>query len=223
MNGLSSYKSEFIQFAAELNAMTFGEFVLKSGRKSPWFFNSGSFDTGQALAQLGKYYATAIVESKLEFDVLFGPAYKGIPLATIVATALYEHHDISKLVSYNRKETKDHGEGGDLIGAPVSEQKALIIDDVITAGTAFCQSEELINRYGGTTVGACVIVDRQEVGHDLEQSAIQQINDIYSVPVLSIIKFDDVITHFTETGENSDLLQKMTDYLHHCGAERAEL
>ena len=185
------YKRNFLELAIKLGVLKFGEFTLKSGRKSPYFFNAGLFNTGQAVADLGQYYANAIIDSEIEFDMIFGPAYKGIPLATLSAAALAEHHQINKPFSYNRKEQKKHGEGGSIVGAPISG-RILIIDDVITAGTAVKQAFDLIKNSNAKVAGLVISIDRQEIGIS-GKSAIQELEDNLNIPVVSIAKLDDLI------------------------------
>tara|TARA_B100000767_G_C19737777_1_gene524689 strand:+ start:758 stop:1405 length:648 start_codon:yes stop_codon:yes gene_type:complete len=185
------YKRNFLELAIKLGVLKFGEFTLKSGRKSPYFFNAGLFNTGQAVADLGQYYANAIIDSEIEFDMIFGPAYKGIPLATLSAAALAEHHQINKPFSYNRKEQKKHGEGGSIVGAPISG-RILIIDDVITAGTAVKEAFDLIKNLNAKVAGLVISIDRQEIGIS-GKSAIQELEDNLNIPVVSIAKLDDLI------------------------------
>ena len=185
------YKRNFLELAIKLGVLKFGEFTLKSGRKSPYFFNAGLFNTGQAVADLGQYYANAIIDSEIEFDMIFGPAYKGIPLATLSAAALAEHHQINKPFSYNRKEQKKHGEGGSIVGAPISG-RILIIDDVITAGTAVKEAFDLIKNSNAKVAGLVISIDRQEIGIS-GKSAIQELEDNLNIPVVSIAKLDDLI------------------------------
>ena len=188
---MKTYKRNFLELAMKLGVLKFGEFTLKSGRKSPYFFNAGLFNTGQSIADLGQYYANAIVDSGIEFDMIFGPAYKGIPLATISAAALAEHHQINKPFSYNRKESKQHGEGGVIVGAPLNG-KVLIIDDVITAGTAVKEAFNLIENSNAKIAGLIISLDRQEIGVS-GKSAIQELEDNLNIPVVSIAKLDDLI------------------------------
>lgn len=185
------YKRNFLELAIKLGVLKFGEFTLKSGRKSPYFFNAGLFNTGQAVADLSQYYANAIVDSGIEFDMIFGPAYKGIPLATQSAAALAEHHQINKPFSYNRKELKKHGEGGIIVGAPL-DGRVLIIDDVITAGTAVREAFDLIENSNAKIAGLVISIDRQEIGVN-EKSAVQELEDNLNIPVVSIAKLDDLI------------------------------
>ena len=188
---MEEYKRNFLELAIKQDVLTFGEFTLKSGRKSPYFFNAGFFNTGQALADLGQYYANAIIESGIEFDMIFGPAYKGISLAALSSAALAEHHQINKPFSYNRKEKKNHGEGGVIVGAPLNGH-VLIIDDVITAGTAVKEAFNLIENSNAKVAGLIVSLDRQEIGVN-GKSAIQELKDNFNIPVASIAKLDDLI------------------------------
>jgi orotate phosphoribosyltransferase len=207
---MRAYKLEFIELALEIGALRFGQFKLKSGRISPYFFNSGLFNTGYAIARLGRYYAAAARESGIGFDMLFGPAYKGIPLVTLTAAALAEHHDVDLPFCFNRKEAKDHGEGGEIVGAAVSG-RVLIVDDVITAGTAIRESVEIIRRAGGQPTGVLIALDRQEKGAG-EVSAVQEVQDNYGVRVASIINLDDLVEHLEASGEFHRFLPLVTDY-----------
>ncbi|MBX2879474.1 MAG: orotate phosphoribosyltransferase [Granulosicoccus sp.] len=204
------YQRQFLEFAIESDVLRFGEFTLKSGRVSPWFFNAGLFNDGAALARLGEYYADAIRASGLEFDVLFGPAYKGIPLVSSVAVALYNRHQINKPWVFNRKEAKDHGEGGTLVGASL-RGKVLVIDDVITAGTAIRESLTLIRAAGAELAGVCVSIDRQERGQN-EQSAIQELQQSEQIPVLTIASLETVIDWMEEQPNYSDTLKDVKQY-----------
>ena len=188
---MEEYKRNFLELAIKQDVLTFGEFTLKSGRKSPYFFNAGFFNTGQAVSELGQYYANAIIESGIEFDMIFGPAYKGISLAALSSAALAEHHQINKPFSYNRKEKKNHGEGGVIVGAPLNGN-VLIIDDVITAGTAVKEAFNLIENSNAKVAGLIVSMDRQEIGAN-GKSAIQELQDNFNIPVASIAKLDDLI------------------------------
>ena len=193
---MRDYQKAFIEFALSREVLRFGEFTLKSGRVSPYFFNAGLFNTGSALAQLGQYYAEAIVESGLEYDVLFGPAYKGIPLAAACSVALAEHHQQDVPYSFNRKEAKAHGEGGNIVGSAL-QGRILIIDDVITAGTAIRESMQIIDAAGAKPAGVLIALDRQEKGTG-ELSAIQEVEQQYGIPVLSIIKLEDLISYLEQ-------------------------
>ncbi|MCL7941530.1 orotate phosphoribosyltransferase [Halomonas sp. ATCH28] len=193
---MQDYQREFIEFAIEQGVLSFGEFTLKSGRVSPYFFNAGLFRTGGALARLGRFYARAIQASGLEVDVLFGPAYKGIPLAATTAVALADHHDRDLPYAFNRKEAKDHGEGGNIVGAAL-EGRVLIIDDVITAGTAIREVMGLIEGDGARAAGVLIALDRQERGRG-ETSAIQEVEAAYAMPVVSIVTLDMVLEYLEE-------------------------
>ncbi|HWL62807.1 MAG TPA: orotate phosphoribosyltransferase [Steroidobacteraceae bacterium] len=194
---MQDYASEFIRLALARNALRFGEFTLKSGRVSPYFFNAGSFDDGASLAVLGRCYAAAIVQSGLAFDMLFGPAYKGIPLVAATAAALYNDHARNMPYAFNRKEAKTHGEGGSIVGRPLAG-RVLIVDDVITAGTAIRESIEIIRAAGGQPVGVALALDRQErgrdaQGNDLPESAVQEVQRLYGIPAVSILSLGGLI------------------------------
>lgn len=208
---MQDYQAAFIELAREREALRFGEFTLKSGRKSPYFFNAGAFDTGAALARLGRCYANAIVSAGVEFDVLFGPAYKGIPLAASVAIALADEHGRDVPWAYNRKEAKDHGEGGVLVGAPLAG-RVLVVDDVITAGTAVREALALIAAEGGSCAGVAIGLDRMERGQG-ELSAIQEIETEYGLQVVSIVNLANLI-EYLESSEGGDLpaLEAMLEY-----------
>jgi orotate phosphoribosyltransferase len=188
---MQDYKREFIQFAIDNQVLRFGQFTLKSGRISPYFFNAGLFNTGEQLARLGRYYAAAIQDSAITFDTLFGPAYKGIPLASAAAIALAEHHGRNVPWCFNRKEAKDHGEGGSIVGAPL-QGRILIIDDVITAGTAIRESMEIIQAAGAHAAGVVIALDRQERGKGA-LSAIQEVEQNFGMQVVSIITLADLM------------------------------
>ena len=207
---MRDYQKDFIEFAIKNDVLRFGEFTLKSGRISPYFFNAGLFNSGEALAKLGQYYAAAIKESKVKFDVLFGPAYKGIPLATTCAVALYEHQNTNIPYSFNRKEAKAHGEGGNIVGAAL-DGDILIIDDVITAGTAIRESMDIIAAANAKPAGVIIALDRQEKGTG-ELSAIQEVEQQYTIPVLSIIKLEHLITYIEGNPEFNDYLDKVKAY-----------
>lgn len=190
---MENYQRDFIELAIEHQALGFGEFTLKSGRVSPYFFNAGKFQTGQALAKLGRCYAAALIASGVEVDLIFGPAYKGIPLATTTAVALADRHHRDLPYAFNRKEAKDHGEGGSLVGAPLNG-RVLIVDDVITAGTAVSESMELIRSAGAEPAGVLIGLNRQERGKGA-LSAIQEVEQNYGIPVISIVNLDDVVAY----------------------------
>jgi orotate phosphoribosyltransferase len=214
---MQDYQHEFIDFAINAGVMRFGDFTLKSGRVSPYFFNAGLFNTGEQLARLGRFYARAIVDSNLEFDVLFGPAYKGIPLATAAGIALADHHSRNVPWCFNRKETKDHGEGGNLVGAGL-HGKVLIIDDVITAGTAIREAVDIIESTGAILAGVVIALDRQERGRG-DQSAIQEVEATFGIPVISIVKLGHLLQYLQEKpGYNNDV-QKILAYRERYGIQ----
>ncbi|EOC1805069.1 orotate phosphoribosyltransferase [Vibrio cholerae] len=207
---MKAYQREFIEFALEKQVLKFGEFTLKSGRKSPYFFNAGLFNTGRDLARLGRFYAAALVDSGIEFDVLFGPAYKGIPIATTTAVALADHHDVDTPYCFNRKEGKDHGEGGNLVGSKL-EGRVMLVDDVITAGTAIRESMELIQANKADLAGVLVAIDRQEKGKG-ELSAIQEVERDFGCAVISIVSLTDLITYLEQQGNNTEHLEAVKAY-----------
>jgi len=207
---MQQYQRDFIQLAIDCEALCFGEFTLKSGRVSPYFFNAGQFKTGAALAALGRFYANAIVDSGVEFDVVFGPAYKGIPLAATTAVALADQHQLDMPYCFNRKEAKDHGEGGSLVGAPL-DGKILIIDDVITAGTAVREVMQIIKAAGAQPAAVMIGLNRQEKGRG-ELSAIQEVEQDYGIPVVSIVKLDDIIRFLNEQEGQDTLVAQIRGY-----------
>ena len=207
---MNSYKTQFIDNAIASGALKFGQFRLKSGRISPHFFNAGEFYQGKALATLGQCYAAAIVDSGIEFDVLFGPAYKGITLAAATAVALAEHHNLDVPYCFNRKEAKSHGEGGTIVGAPL-EGKVLIIDDVITAGTAIREVMAMVDEAGAQAAGVVIGVDRKERGNS-NQSAIQEVESEFSIPVASIIDIDDILTYLDSKADMQPLVKQIKQY-----------
>jgi len=207
---MRAYKREFLELSLELSVLRFGEFTLKSGRVSPYFFDAGLFNTGYAAAKLGRYYASAIADSDLEFDMLFGPAYKGIPLAVLAASALAEHHDLDVPYAFNRKEAKAHGEGGSIVGAPLNG-KVLIVDDVITAGTAAREAQQIVSSAGADTAGLIISLDRQEVGKD-SRSVIQEFEQTLRIPVISIIQLEDLIDMLEESAEYNGFLEPVLEY-----------
>ncbi|EGT74172.1 orotate phosphoribosyltransferase [Haemophilus haemolyticus] len=207
---MEQYKRDFIEFALSRNALKFGEFTLKSGRKSPYFFNAGLFNTGADLARLGEFYAAAIQASAVDFDVVFGPAYKGIPIGTSVSVALFNRYGIDKPVCFNRKEVKDHGEGGNLIGSPL-QGKILLVDDVITAGTAIRESMELISANQAELAAVLIALNRKERGKG-ELSAIQEVERDYQCQVLSIIDLDDLMQFIEQDPRYSSHLLEMRAY-----------
>jgi orotate phosphoribosyltransferase len=207
---MQAYQREFIRFAIERGVLRFGQFTLKSGRISPYFFNAGLFDSGLALAQLGRFYAAAVVDSGIDFDVLFGPAYKGIPLAATTAVALAEHHQRDMPWCFNRKEAKDHGEGGTLVGAALAG-RVLIIDDVITAGTAIREVMQIIQAQGAKAAGVLIALNRQERGKG-ELSAIQEVERDYGMPVVSIVSLEQVLEYLAEDAELKQYLPAVQAY-----------
>ncbi|HHF5724059.1 TPA: orotate phosphoribosyltransferase [Haemophilus influenzae] len=207
---MEQYKRDFIEFALSRNVLKFGEFTLKSGRKSSYFFNAGLFNTGADLARLGEFYAAAIQASAVDFDVVFGPAYKGIPIGTSVSVALFNRYGIDKPVCFNRKEVKDHGEGGNLIGSPL-QGKILLVDDVITAGTAIRESMELISANQAELAAVLIALNRKERGKG-ELSAIQEVERDYQCQVLSIIDLDDLMQFIEQDPRYSSYLPEMRAY-----------
>ncbi|MBC8945649.1 MULTISPECIES: orotate phosphoribosyltransferase [Xenorhabdus] len=207
---MKAYQREFIELALEKQVLKFGEFTLKSGRQSPYFFNAGLFNTGRDLALLGRFYAAALQDSGIQCDLLFGPAYKGIPIATTTAVALAEHHDIDMPYCFNRKEVKDHGEGGTLVGSPL-QGRVVVVDDVITAGTAIRESMEIIKQHGATLSGVILCLDRQERGRET-LSAIQEVERDYHCKVFSIITLNDLITYLRENPEMQSYLEAVETY-----------
>ena len=199
---MQDFQKNFLHFVIENKILCFGEFTLKSGRVSPYFFNAGLFNTGEKLSFLARCYAAAIVDAGIEYDVLFGPAYKGIPLATATSMALANEHKVNKPYCFNRKEAKAHGEGGSIVGAALSGD-VLIVDDVITAGTAVREAAEIIGRNGAHLNGIAVAMDRQEKGTG-SLSAIQEIEQLYQIKVVSIISLQDIVNYLTES-ENEQL------------------
>jgi orotate phosphoribosyltransferase len=204
------FQREFLDAALACEALRFGSFTLKSGRVSPYFFNSGLFNTGDRLARLGRFYAATIVDSKIEFDMLYGPAYKGIPLASAVAIALAEGHGRDVPYAFNRKEAKDHGEGGSTIGAPL-HGRILIIDDVISAGTSVRESIDLITRAGARPAGVAIALDRQERGQG-ELSAVQEVERTFGLRVVSVANLDTLLAYLRAKGELGEHLLAVENY-----------
>lgn len=210
-------KTNFIEFIRQTGVLKLGEFTLKSGRTSPYFFNAGLFNTGGQLDQLSQAYANTIAQSGIEFDVLFGPAYKGIPLAATTSVALARDYKLDKPYAFNRKEVKDHGEGGQIVGHPL-EGRILIIDDVITAGTAIRESIDLIHDHGAQPAGVVVALDRMERGQGA-LSAIQEVEQQYGLPVVSILNLNDLIDYLSTQTDNADALEAMRLYRQTYGIE----
>lgn len=207
---MENYKQQFIEFALARQVLKFGEFTLKSGRVSPYFFNAGLFNQGADLARLGEFYAASLQDAGLQYDMIFGPAYKGIPIATAVSIALFNRFDINKPVCFNRKETKDHGEGGNLIGSPL-RGKVLLVDDVITAGTAIRESMQIIQANEAQLSAVLIALNRQERGNG-ELSAIQEVERDYQCDVLSIIDFADLMAFIETQPEYQQYLPAMRAY-----------
>ncbi|MDN3385201.1 orotate phosphoribosyltransferase [Pseudoalteromonas sp. APC 3358] len=207
---MKDYQKEFIEFALEKQVLKFGEFTLKSGRISPYFFNAGLFNTGRDLARLGRFYAAALEDSAIEYDVLFGPAYKGIPIATTTAVALADHHNKDVPYCFNRKEKKAHGEGGTLVGSELNG-KIMLVDDVITAGTAIRESMEIIAQNGADLSGVLIALDRQEKGK-AELSAIQEVERDFNTTVISIVKLADLISYLENQGTMGEHLASVKAY-----------
>jgi orotate phosphoribosyltransferase len=202
----SAYQSDFIDLCVRLGVLRFGSFTLKSGRQSPYFFNAGLFNTGAAIGAVGRAYAAALAASDLKFDMLFGPAYKGIPLVTVTAAALAEVAGRNLPFAFNRKEAKDHGEGGSIVGSPLSGG-VLIVDDVITAGTAIRESVDIIRGAGARPAGVLLALDRQERAPESRLSAVQEVSDRYGIPVISVVNLADLMHHIALQGRKEDLLR----------------
>jgi orotate phosphoribosyltransferase len=213
---MEAYKTQFLELSLELGVLKFGEFELKSGRISPYFFNAGLFNTGYAAAKLGRCYASAIAAMDFEFDMLFGPAYKGIGLVTLTAAALAEHYDLDYPFAFNRKEAKDHGEGGRSIGAPITG-RVLILDDVITAGTAIREIVELIKEAGAQPAGVLVALDREEIGGRNRLSAVSELGQALEIPIRSIISLTDLVDHLEEESEYASFLPSVRSYRNRYG------
>jgi len=207
---MKDYQKEFIEFAIEKQVLKFGEFTLKSGRVSPYFFNAGLFNTGRDLARLGRFYAAALQDSSIEYDLLFGPAYKGIPIATTTAVALSNDYDLDLPYCFNRKEAKTHGEGGSLVGSELTG-KVMLVDDVITAGTAIRESMDIITAHNAELAGVLIALDRQEKGK-AELSAIQEVERDYNAKVISIVQLADVVTYLETLPEMQQYLESVQAY-----------
>jgi len=214
------HQQEFLEHALAKGVLRFGEFKLKSGRLSPYFFNAGLFDSGASLAKLGRWYAQTVVGSGIGFDMVFGPAYKGIPLATVTAAALAEHHGRDLPYCFNRKEAKDHGEGGNLVGAKL-RGRVLIVDDVITAGTAIRESVEIIRAAGATPVGVVLALDREERGKEGECSAVEEAEREFGVEVASILRLRDLIAWLEHSAPDPGVLARVRAYRDQYGSATA--
>ena len=213
---LQPYQEEFIAFALDAEVLRFGEFTLKSGRLSPYFFNAGLFNSGQKLLRLGRYYAAALAHSGIPYDMLFGPAYKGIPLVSTTVNALAEQHNRDVPYSYDRKEAKDHGEGGLLVGAPLVG-KVIVIDDVISSGLSMRHSAKLIAEAGANLAALCIALDRQELGQH-GTSAVKEIEQDFGVPVISIINLTHLVSYLAGKTEFASQLEKLEDYQQQYGS-----
>jgi orotate phosphoribosyltransferase len=205
-----SYQRAFLRFALDSGVLRFGEFKLKSGRVSPYFFNAGLFNTGGKLGQLGHFYAETIITAGIGYDMLYGPAYKGIPLAAAVGIALAEQHHLDLPYAFNRKEAKDHGEGGQIVGSPLAG-RVLILDDVITAGTSVRESVKIIDAHGAQAAGVVIALDRRERGND-ERSAVDEVRDRFGIPVVAIVTLDDLVEYLGEGAEPNPYLEVVSDY-----------
>ena len=212
---MKAFQRDFIEFAIERGVLKFGEFTLKSGRVSPYFFNAGLFNRGGDLAKLGRFYADALMDAGVAFDVLFGPAYKGIPIATTTAVALADSHKLDVPYCFNRKEAKTHGEGGNLVGSPL-EGKVMLVDDVITAGTAIRESMTLIEQQQASLSGVLIAPDRQERGNG-ELSAIQEVERDFGTQVISIVSLADVVAYLTEKGGFDSEISAINTYRENYG------
>lgn len=208
---MQDYQRRFIELAMQSEVLRFGEFTLKSGRISPYFFNAGLFNSGLALSTLGQCYAQAIIDSGIDYDVLFGPAYKGIPVAAVTVMALSVKHGQDVPYAFNRKEAKSHGEGGNIVGAPLAGKKVLIIDDVITAGTAIREAVDIIKAENAQPAGVLIALDRQEKGQG-ELSAVQEVEQDFGLRVSSIINMKNLIDYLAEDQSQQDMLEKMQQY-----------
>lgn len=207
---MKDYQTTFIQFALGQGVLKFGEFTLKSGRISPYFFNAGLFQTGAALSQLGRFYAQAIIDSQIQFDMLFGPAYKGIPLAAATAIALYEQHGRDVPYAFNRKEAKTHGEGGSIVGAPL-QGRVLVIDDVMTAGTAIRESAVIVQQANAQLAGVAIALDRRERGTGA-LSAVQEVEQSFKIPVTSIVNLEHISHYIQQHVQDPVLMQRIQSY-----------
>lgn len=210
------FQSDFIEYALACDVLRFGEFKLKSGRTSPYFFNTGLFNTGRKLAQLGEFYALALKQSGIEPDILYGPAYKGIPLVSTVAIAYAQVSNNDIPFVFNRKQVKYHGEGGRLVGAPLAG-KVLIVDDVITAGTSVCESIEIITQAGASPCAVLISLDRQEIGSN-KISAIQELERQFAIPVTAIINLDNIMAYIKDNTQYSHQLEAISRYQQKFGA-----
>jgi len=208
---MQDFRKEFLDFAIQADVLRFGQFTLKSGRSSPYFFNTGLFNSGNGLAQLGRFYARAISRSGIKFDMIFGPAYKGIPLAAATVIALSDYHGLDIPYAFDRKEAKNHGEGGNIVGAPL-QGRILIIDDVITSGLSATYSIELIRGNGAEAAGFVIALDRQEKTTESETSALQSLQQDQNLPVFSIATLEDLVELLQQDSEKSEILSEIEAY-----------
>lgn len=208
---MQDFRREFLDFAIQTGVLRFGQFTLKSGRSSPYLFNTGLFNSGQGLAQLGRYYARAIIQSGIKFDMIFGPAYKGIPLAAATVIALADYHGLDTPYAFDRKEAKDHGEGGNIVGAPL-QGRVLIIDDVITAGISATYSIDLVRENNAEAAGFVIALDRQEMAPDSSSSALQTLENEQNLPVFSIATLDDLAGLLEQDPEKVEILEDIKAY-----------
>ncbi len=218
---LATYQQEFIEFALECEVLRFGEFTLKSGRQSPYFFNAGLFNSGAKLLRLGRFYAQTLEASGVDYDMLFGPAYKGIPLVATTVNALAERHGRDVPFAFDRKEAKDHGEGGVIVGSPL-ENRVVVVDDVISSGLSMRYSAELIEQAGARLAALCIALDRQEVGQQ-GVSAVQEIEQLFAVPVVAVINLDQLCHYLSGRPEFANELRKMDDYRQRYGVNSGSL
>ena len=218
---MQDYQRGFIEFAIRNGVLRFGEFKLKSGRISPYFFNSGLFNSGASIARLGRYYAESVIRSKVGFDMLFGPAYKGIPLVVATAVAIAEHHGLDIPYAFNRKEVKDHGEGGNIVGAAL-KGRVMVLDDVISSGISIAESIQIIRASDAEPVGIVVALDRQERSEGT-LSAIQEVENRHGIPVVSIITLDQIMSCITGMSEMKDTLARVQAYREQYGVETTNL
>jgi len=218
--GTQPYQSNFIELCMQLGVLKFGSFRLKSGRDSPYFFNAGLFNTGAAIAAVGRAYAAALTAADVPFDMLFGPAYKGIPLATVTAAALAETQNRSVAFAFNRKEAKDHGEGGRIVGGPLTG-RVLIVDDVVTAGTAIRESIDIIKSAGARPAGVLLALDRQERGSGGGLSAVQEVREQFGIPVIAVIGLQELMQYMQGLGRAAELAS-MQAYRGRYGVENEE-
>lgn len=215
---MESFQQNFIDFIIQENALKFGEFTLKSGRISPYFFNIGHLYTGTALTKLGQFYAEALKHHRCQFDVIFGPAYKGVPLAVATAMQLAQNHHNNVPYSFNRKEAKNHGEGGLVVGAPLANQSVWIIDDVITAGHAKEEAISFIKQHQASVAGIIIALDRQEKAENSQYSSVKLLSEKHNIPIISIITLDDLITYLQNNPQYEATTNRLLQYKQEFGA-----